>query len=242
MFAVIRDVKDQPDGGLVRGAVIGYTAALGDVAGVRELSDAFTGEDLYTGEKLSTRQRIGVGILGSITLLGTAFGGRGIVRRIKSATTRAQATATTTVERIRSFRDRVRNFFRVRSANPSQFTGYFARVDPNDIRFSQTTAGGGGRAAQLRESMRSGWNGPAVDAVTSPHGLVTLDNTRIAVARELAIREVPVKVRLPSDPLPPSMLGRFGNAKTWGEALQLRTGGQHPPLPPSGTVDPPRMP
>ena len=130
----------------------------------------------------------------------------------------------------------------VRSANPSEFTGRFARVDPNDIRFSQTTAGGRGRAAQLRESMRNGWNGPAVDAVETPQGLVTIDNTRIAVARELGIGEVPVKVRLPSDPLPPSMLGRFGDSRTWGEALQFRTGRQRPPLSTSGTLDPPRMP
>jgi len=130
----------------------------------------------------------------------------------------------------------------VRSANPREFTGQFARVDPNDIRFSQTTAGGRGRAAQLRESMKDGWNGPAVDAIETPRGLVTIDNTRIAVARELRIGEVPVKVRLPSDPLPSSMLGRFGNSRTWGEALQFRTGRQRPPLPTNGTLDPPRMP
>jgi RHS repeat-associated protein len=116
------------------------------------------------------------------------------------------------------------------------------RVDPNYIGFSQRTAGGNGRAAELRESMKGGWNGPAVDAVATSKGLVTVDNTRIAVARELGIREVPVTIRLPSDPLPPSMLGRFGNARTWGEALQVRTGNQRPPLPPTGTLDPPRMP
>jgi hypothetical protein len=130
----------------------------------------------------------------------------------------------------------------VRSANPRQFTGRFSRVDPNDLRFSQTTAGGGGRASQLRESMRNGWNGPAIDVVETPQGLVTIDNTRVAVARELGISEIPVKVRLPSDPLPSSMLGRFGNAKTWGEAVQFRTGNQRPPLPASGIIDPPRLP
>ena len=61
-------------------------------------------------------------------------------------------------------------------------------MDPSDIRFSQNTAGGRGRAAQLRESMKDGWNGPAVDAVRTPDGIVTIDNTRIAVARELGLK------------------------------------------------------
>jgi len=90
--------------------------------------------------------------------------------------------------------------------------------------------------------MRDGWNGPAVDAVETADGIVTIDNTRIAVARELGICEVPVKVRLPADPLPESMLGRFGNAKTWGEALKFRTGNQRPPLPEIGTPNAPRLP
>ena len=77
----------------------------------------------------------------------------------------------------------------------------FDKLDPNGIRFSQTTAGGRGRTAQLRESMRDGWNGPAVDAVRTRDGIVSLDNTRIAIARELGIPEVPVRIRLPSDPL-----------------------------------------
>ncbi len=127
-------------------------------------------------------------------------------------------------------------------APKSGFTGQFGRMSPNDIRFSQTTAGGRGRAAQLRESMKDGWNGPSVDAVRTPDGIVSLDNTRIAVARELGIPEVPVKIRLPSDPLPESMLGRFGDAKTWGEALLHRAGRQRPSLGPTGTPTSPRMP
>jgi hypothetical protein len=73
--------------------------------------------------------------------------------------------------------------------------------------------------------------------VDAPNGF-----TRIAIARELGITEVPVKIRLPSDPLPDSMLGRFGDARTWGEALRFRTGNQRPPLPPTGTPNVPRLP
>jgi hypothetical protein len=124
------------------------------------------------------------------------------------------------------------------------FTGQFGKLDPNDIRFSQNTAGGRGRgrASQLRDSMKDGWNGPAVDAIRTPDGITTIDNTRIAVARELGIPEVPVKVRLPSDPLPKSMLGCFGDANTWGEALLHRTGRQRPPLGPTGSPMIPRIP
>ena len=90
--------------------------------------------------------------------------------------------------------------------------------------------------------MKGGWNGPAVDAVETPEGVVLIDNTRVAVARELDIKEVPVNVHLPADPLPESMLGRFGEARTWGEALSQRTGKQRPPLQFGGTPDTPRMP
>ncbi|MEI8020307.1 MAG: hypothetical protein WCH39_19050, partial [Schlesneria sp.] len=120
--------------------------------------------------------------------------------------------------------------------------GRVVQMNPRDLRFSQNTAGGGGRAALLRQSMKNGWNGPAVDAVQTAGGIVTLDNTRIAIAREFGINNVPVTIHLPSDPLPKSMLGRFGNAKTWGEALKFRTGQQRPPLPPTGTSSPPRIP
>ncbi len=116
-------------------------------------------------------------------------------------------------------------------------------MNPEQIRFSQNSAGGRGRAAQLRESMTNkGWNGPAVDAVNTSKGVVTIDNTRIAIARELGITDIPVNVRSPSDPLPKSMLGRFGNARTWGEALHYRTSNQRPPLPATGTLASPRLP
>jgi RHS repeat-associated protein len=126
-------------------------------------------------------------------------------------------------------------------------------VNPATLRFSQTSAGGNGRAAVLRESMKNnGWDGPPVDVVETPEGLVTIDNTRVAVARELGISEIPVRVHKPTDPLPGEMLTgpngpRFSNssgesATTWGEAAAIRGGNQNPPLPPSGTPNPPRLP
>ncbi len=121
--------------------------------------------------------------------------------------------------------------------------GTVQNLDPNSVRFSQNTAGGGGRAAALRQSMgENGWSGPPVDAVATPDGIVTIDNTRVAVAREQGLPEIPVTVHAADEPLPASMQGRFGDSKTWGEALAYRTAHQRPPLPPTGTTDPPRLP
>lgn len=87
-----------------------------------------------------------------------------------------------------------------------------------------------------------GYSGEPVDVVETDKGLVTIDNTRPAVAQELDIPEIPANVHAPDDPLPEDMIGRFGDAKTWGEALQYRTANQRPPLPPTGAAERPRMP
>lgn len=108
---------------------------------------------------------------------------------------------------------------------------------------SQRTAGGNGRAATLRQSMLSkGYNGPPIDVVRFPHGNVTLDHTRAAIALEQGITRIPATIRMPNEFLPKDMNGRFGNAKTWGEAVIHRTSNQRPPLSPQGTIIPPRLP
>ncbi len=66
--------------------------------------------------------------------------------------------------------------------------------------------------------------------------IVTIDNTRVAVARELGIKQIPVRVHQPTKLLPKSMRGRFG------EALKHRSAGQNPPLPVTGTSKSPKMP
>lgn len=92
----------------------------------------------------------------------------------------------------------------------------------------------------------NGWAGAAIDVVMTEDGLVTLDHTRPAVALGLGMEDIPVRVHMPNEPLPPEMLGRpwnrFGQtAKTWGEAAALRGAGQTPPLGPTGTPTPPRL-
>ncbi len=118
-------------------------------------------------------------------------------------------------------------------------------INPSELRFSQTSAGGSGRAHALRASMaEDGWKGPPIDAVRTPQGLVAIDNTRPALAQELGLDSIPVRVWNMSDALPASMTetSRFGPSQTWGDALAYRTGRQLPPLDPTGTAQRPRLP
>ena len=87
-----------------------------------------------------------------------------------------------------------------------------------------------------------GWAGDPVDAVLTPDGITTIDNTRVAVAQELGIPRIPVNVHAADEALPADMIGRFGRARTWGDALIHRTSRQRPPLGPTGTSVRPRMP
>jgi RHS repeat-associated protein len=117
------------------------------------------------------------------------------------------------------------------ATDPSGFDE-FEWMDPFDLRFSQRTAGGVPRGSppgtpprviQRRQSMARGWVGEPLDAVLTTDGVVTLDNTRAAVAREVGMTRIPVTVHAPSDPLTRDNVGRFGKATTWGEALDYRT-------------------
>jgi RHS repeat-associated protein len=120
-------------------------------------------------------------------------------------------------------------------------------IDPAELRWSQRDAGGKGRADAMRLSIgKNGWKGPPIDAVETADGIVTLDHTRAAVALELGIRQIPVRVHQPQSLLPWSMRNsywnRFGNtARTWAEAVALRAFGQRPPLPNTGTPKPPKL-
>jgi filamentous hemagglutinin len=93
----------------------------------------------------------------------------------------------------------------------------------------------------------NGWMGNPIDVVETADGLVTVDHTRAAVALELGIKEIPVRIHLPEEPLPADMLTRPWNragdtATTWGEAVRLRGAGQSPQIGPTGSQNPPRLP
>ncbi|MGA4064679.1 DUF6862 domain-containing protein, partial [Ralstonia nicotianae] len=121
--------------------------------------------------------------------------------------------------------------------------GTIINVNPADLRWTQTTAGGNGRADALRQSIaQNGYAGAPIDVVQTTAGIVTVDHTRAAVALEQGITSIPARVHLPSDPLPADMAGRFGSATTWGEAAAYRAANQRPPLPSTGTTTPPKLP
>ena len=127
-------------------------------------------------------------------------------------------------------------------------SGKVVEIDPANLRWSQTTAGGRGRAGAIRSSMaENGWAGEPIDVVVTKDGLVTVDHTRAAVALEQGIKKIPVRLHMAADPLPHDMLTRAWNrsgqtAETWGEAVRLRGEGQDPPIGPTGTSKPPMLP
>ena len=122
---------------------------------------------------------------------------------------------------------------------------HVTHIDPAELHFSQTTAGGNGGAAFHRADLANGWtHQPPVDVVRMSDGrMVTIDNTRPAVARELGISEIPVRVHDTFDPLPSDMADRFGKkSETWGDAVQFRASGQKPRLDLDGTLQAPKLP
>jgi RHS repeat-associated protein len=125
---------------------------------------------------------------------------------------------------------------------PTRPSGSVRQESPFNIRFSQTTAGGGERTEPYYWAMleEQGWIGRPADVVRTPEGLlVSLDNTRLALARYLNLESIPIIEHSWNEPLPPEMMllprPRFGWATTWGEADIFRTSGQHPALPHTGT-------
>jgi len=134
-------------------------------------------------------------------------------------------------------------------------------LNPNDIRFSQTTVsynkidrktGKKFTYDDLVDSMKKdGWKGDPVDVVKMPDGKITsMDNTRILAAREAGI-DVQATVRNAGDKLSPAEVERFTDLdkgfhpETWGDAISGRINKQKPKrFPkenPSGSITPPRV-
>ena len=118
--------------------------------------------------------------------------------------------------------------------------GKVKSIPANEIRFSQNTisyakkdrvTGESYIYDALVKSMKTkGWEGEPVDVVRMPDKkLTSIDNTRINAAREAGI-DVKAKIHEFNDPLPMEMIKmkRFGNAKTWGEAISQRIKDQRP--------------
>lgn len=119
-------------------------------------------------------------------------------------------------------------------------------INPNEIRFSQSSVNG---ADDIITSMKKdGWVGDPIDVVKMPDGsYTTIDNTRVAAAREAGIN-VQANVHNYNDPLPSNFVNRFTTPKgvpsTWGEATNLRILKQNSAFRgnyPSGSFDMPKM-
>ena len=102
-------------------------------------------------------------------------------------------------------------------------------INPNDIRFSQSSVNG---SDEIVESMRNnGWAGDTLDVVRMPDGgLTTIDNTRVVAARQAGI-DVQANIHAYDDLLPSEYIDRFTTKKgvptTWGDAITLRIGKQN---------------
>ncbi len=97
-------------------------------------------------------------------------------------------------------------------------------LESSAIRFSQSSVNG---VAEIAESMAAkGWAGPPIDVVQMGDGIVTVDNTRL-LASHMTSTPVQAIVHGAEEALPESMSGRFGSAKTWGEAVQYRIANQN---------------
>ena len=106
-----------------------------------------------------------------------------------------------------------------------------ATINPNDIRFSQSSVNG---ASEIIDSMKAkGWDGDPIDVVRMPDGnLTTIDNTRVLAARYAEI-DVQANVHAFDEVLPHDLdlIERLttpkGVPKTWGDAVLLRIGKQN---------------
>lgn len=103
------------------------------------------------------------------------------------------------------------------------------RVNPNDIRFSQSSVNG---STEIVESMKkNGWVGDPIDVVRMPDNIyTTIDNTKVVAARQAGI-DVQANIHAYDELLPAEYIERFTTKKgvpaTWGDAIKLRIGKQN---------------
>lgn len=117
-------------------------------------------------------------------------------------------------------------------------TGNAQAVSFTRIRWAQPRVN---RWAPIYEEMLAGKSAsfPPIDVVESEGVFLTLDHTRARMTLETGAETIDAIVHLPNEPLPPEMIGRFGEAQTWGEAFINRAANNK--LPPTGTPTPPRL-
>ena len=108
------------------------------------------------------------------------------------------------------------------------YQGGSETINPQEIRYSQSSVNG---SSEIIDSMKkNGWKGDPIDVVEMPDGIyTTIDNTRVASAREAGIN-VQANVYGYNDALSQEYIERFTTKKgvpvTWGDAISLRIGKQ----------------
>lgn len=98
--------------------------------------------------------------------------------------------------------------------------GHVESIDPALLRYSATPTARG-TPADYREAefvrgvlKAGGWQGEPADVVLTAEGPVTLNNVAVAVARELGLKRIPIRVHAPDEPM-------RGHG-TWGRALERK--------------------
>ncbi|WP_232244523.1 hypothetical protein [Pseudomonas putida] len=135
------------------------------------------------------------------------------------------------------------------AGNAATYAADDIRFSQNSVSFNKTDRVSGTNYTydDLVQSMKTnGWKGDPVDVVKMPDGkLTSMDNTRIAAAREAGI-DVNASVRGFDEPLTPAVQEARGwqNFNTWGEAITGRINKQSGGFStsnPYGSTEPPRI-
>jgi filamentous hemagglutinin len=137
----------------------------------------------------------------------------------------------------------------IAGANSSSFAANEIRFSQSSVSFNKTdrVTGQSYTYEDHVTNMRSnGWNGDPIDVVRMPDGkLTSMDNTRIAAAREAGI-DVQATERSFNEVLTPEIQNARGWTRysTWGEAITARINSQSNnfgKINPYGSLLPPRI-
>lgn len=117
--------------------------------------------------------------------------------------------------------------------------GQQASIPTAEIQLTQSSIGN--KANIYREMVEAkSASFPPLDVIKTPDSFKTLDNTRAAVLIENGEVTIWATIHQPAGLLPKSMQERFGDSKTWEEAVKFRESRQTGLIPPKGAL--PKMP
>jgi hypothetical protein len=113
-----------------------------------------------------------------------------------------------------------------------------ATVKTSSLLFTQRTGARGARFASIVSGLKEKpWIGDPVDIILTKEGLVTVDNSRVAVILSVynEDRAIPYHLRLADELLPEATKAALPEkakwCRTWGDVARSLMAGQNPPLP-----------